>query len=266
MKLNLPRQTILLVLSILFLIASSCRSRRELTYYSDANGHERISGTAKPMPIYRIHKKDNLYISIISDNPDLNKVYNPVEAGTSTFQNNLYENQATQYVNGYEVNAEGNIELPIMGAINVEGKSIAECEKEIQKQSLNYLKNATVKVKLLSFRVTVLGEVKLPGVYYNYNNNFSVTDAIASANGNTDYADISQVMVVRPTESGSQIFLINLNNKAALFSDAYYLQPNDQVILQPARNKNTQLALSTAAVIFSAISAVVLILNYTKNN
>jgi polysaccharide biosynthesis/export protein len=263
MKIKFLRQELLLFL-LTIILTTSCRSHKELMYYRDSNGHERISGTAKPMPIYRIHKKDNLYISIISSNPDLNKVYNPVQAGASINQNNLYENQATQFINGYQVNTDGNIELPILGKIYVEGKSIAECEKEIQTQSMNFLKDATVKVKLLSFRVTVLGEVKLPGVYYNYNDSFSITDAIAMANGNTDFADLSQVMVVRPTEFGSQIYTINLNNKGALSSEAYYLQPNDQVIIQPARNKNTQITISTAALVLSTVTSVFLILNYAK--
>jgi polysaccharide export outer membrane protein len=127
------------------------------------------------------------------------------------------------------------------------------------------LKDATVKVKLLSFRVTVLGEVKLPGVYYNYNDSFSITDAIAMANGNTEFADLSQVVVIRPTETGSQIYNINLNNKAALSSEVYYLQPNDQVIIQPAGNKNQQVSISTAALVLSTITSVFLILEYIKN-
>jgi len=120
-------------------------------------------------------------------------------------------------------------------------------------------------VKLLNFRVTVLGEVKLPGVYYNYNSNsFSVTEAIGMANGNTDFADLANVMVLRPNETGNQIFILNLNNKSSLASEGYYLQPNDEVILQPARNKNSQLQISTAALVLSTITSVFLILNYAK--
>jgi len=243
----------------------SCRSHKELMYYRDANGRDQVALPPKGLPVYRLHPKDNLYVSIISANPDLNRVYNPVQAGSSLNQNNQYENQANQFVNGYELDAQGNIQLPIIGKVNLEGKTLTESEKAIMAQSTAYLKDVTVKVKLLNFRVTVLGEVKLPGVYYNYNNtSFSVTDAIAMANGNTDYADLSTVMVVRPNESGSQIYTINLNNKAALASEAYYLLPNDQVILQPARNKNSQLQISTAALILSTVTSIFLILNYAK--
>jgi polysaccharide export outer membrane protein len=265
MKINFAPRFAYAILLFLAIAATSCRSHRELMYYRDANGREQVSAPPKGMPVYRIHKKDNLYISIISANTDLNKVYNPVEAGASLNQNNQFENQANQFVNGYEVNAEGNIELPIIGKVSVEGKTLEAAQREVKKQTENFVKDVTVKVKLLSFRVTVLGEVKLPGVYYNYNNTFSITDAIAMANGNTDYADLSGVMVVRPTESGSQIFNVDLNNKAALSSDAYYLQPNDEVIVQPARNKNTQVTISTMALVLSTVTSIFLILNYIKH-
>jgi polysaccharide export outer membrane protein len=252
-------------LIFLLVILSSCRSHKELIYYRDANGRDQVALPPKGMPVYRLHPKDNLYVSIISANPDLNRVYNPVQAGSSLNQNNQYENQANQFVNGYELDAQGNIQLPIIGKINLEGKTVAESEKAILTQSTAYLKDITVKVKLLNFRVTVLGEVKLPGVYYNYNNSsFSITDAIAMANGNTDFADLSAAMVIRPNDSGSQIYTLNLNNKAAMSSEGFYLQPNDQVILQPARNKNTQIQISTAALVLSTVTSIFLILNYIK--
>jgi polysaccharide export outer membrane protein len=265
MRKNQLSKTGLAVLIILMIFNTACRSHKELMFYRDANGRDQVALPPKGLPIYRLKPKDNLYVSIISSNPDLNRVYNPVQAGSSLNQNNQYENQANQFVNGYELDAQGNVQLPIIGKVNLGGKTLAESEKTILAQSNVYLKDATVKVKLLSFKVTVLGEVKLPGVYYNYNNaSFSITDAIAMANGNTDYADLSIAMVIRPNDAGSQIYTVNLNNKESLSSEAYYLQPNDQVILQPARNKNSQLQISTAALILSTVTSIFLILNYAK--
>jgi polysaccharide export outer membrane protein len=247
----------------LFLLAlgiCSCRSSKELVYINDVNG-QAIAGLPKAMPLYRIKKKDNLFISIITSNADLNKIYNPTQAGNNS-ETNRFENQAGQFINGYEVNNEGNVDLPVIGNVKVEGRSIADAQKEVETQATAYLKGATVKVKLLNFRVTVLGEVKLPGVYYNYNNSFTVLDALGIANGNTDYADISNILVLRPTADGSQTYKLNLNTKAALSSDGFYLQPNDVVFVQPGRNKFYQTHVSTAAVILTSISSILLLLNY----
>ena len=252
---------------VVLLSAFSCRSHKELIYLRDVNGNEHLTGLPQGMPLYKIQKKDNLYVSIISSNPDLNKVYNPVEAGSNGIGlSSQFENQGEQFVNGYPVDADGFIQLPIIGKISVGGKSIPEAQEEVKTQATKFIKDVTVKIKLLSFRVSVLGEVKLPGIYYNYGDSYTVLNAIANANGNTDFANLSTVLVLRPIEGGSQTFTMNLNSKQALNSPGFYLLPNDVVFVQPAKNKNTQITISTAALILSTITSVFLILNYTKNN
>jgi len=269
-KLNVFNQHPLSILLLLLFIFSSCRSHKELMYLGDVKGQENPSGNSqenlaglpKVLPVYRVKIKDNLFVSIISPNPELNKVYNPTEVGTNVSVSNQFENLAGQFINGYEVDMQGNITLPIIGKVALAGKTIAESQSEIEAKAKTYLKDVTVKVKLLNFRVTVLGEVKNPGMYYNYNYSFSALDAIGMANGNTDYASLKNVLVVRPTTAGSQTFTINFNNKSALSSDGYYLQPNDVVFIQPAKNKFVQPRVSAATLVLSSISSVLLLLNY----
>ena len=256
-----------LLLLFMMLGIFSCRSHKELIYLRDVDGNAKLSGLPQAMPIYKIHKKDNLYVSIISSNLDLNKVYNPVEAGSNGIGlGSQFENQGEQFINGYAVDADGFIQLPIIGKISVEGKSITEAQEEVKVQATKFIKDVSVKIKLLSFRISVLGEVKLPGIYYNYGDSYTILNAIANANGNTDFANLGTVLVLRPTESGSETFTLNLNSRQALGSPGFYLLPNDVVFVQPAKNKNTQITISTAALILSTITSVFLILNYTKNN
>ena len=91
----------------LVLLLSSCRSYKELTYFRDIQGRETIEDAARPFPEYTIQEKDNLYVSIISTNADMNKIYNPSNAGASEAVNNRYEGVAGQFINGYEVDKEG---------------------------------------------------------------------------------------------------------------------------------------------------------------
>lgn len=242
----------------------SCRSPKELTYFNDAGSREQLNGVPGAMPQYKIRKKDNLFISIISSNAELNKVYNPVQTGKNTNDDNRYSTLAEQSVNGTEVDVMGFIELPVLGKISLEGKTLSESKDEIEKRAKSFIKDAVVKVKLLSFKVTVLGEVKTPGVYNTYTDNFNVIDAIGLANGNTDYAELGKIMVLRPTESGSTTYVLDLKSKKALSSEAYWLQPNDKVFLPPATSKNSQLRISTTALVLSTVTSVFLILNYIK--
>ena len=110
-----------------------------------------------------------------------------------------------------------------------------------KKKADEFLKDAIVKVKLLNFKITVSGEVRNPGDYYNYNNSITILEALALANGNTDFATIKSVMVVRPIPEGRKTYMLDLSSKNVYLSDAFYLQPNDFVIVQPDKYKNFQL-------------------------
>ncbi len=133
-------------------------------------------------------------------------------------------------------------------------------EELVQQRADSMLKDAIVKVKLLNFKVTVMGEVRTPGVYYNYNNTFTVLDAIALANGNTDYASISKVKVIRPGADGNTSYMLDLTDKQIYLSDAFYLHPNDYVFVQPDKHKNIQLNSQVWSMGLSSVSILIAIL------
>ena len=84
-----------------------------------------------------------------------------------------------------------------------------------------------------------MGEVRVPGQYYNYNNSITVLQAIALANGNTDYASIKNVMVVRSVDGINKTYMLDLSSKAIYESEAFFLQPNDYVFVQPINTKTS---------------------------
>ena len=200
----------------------------------------------------------------MSSNPEMNKLYNPAFANSSsgTIPNQMYDELTGQFIYGYEVDQEGAIMLPLLGKVYVSGKSLVEAEALIQAKAETLLKEVTAKVRLLNYKITVMGEVANPGVYYNYNSEVTVFDAISMANGITNYAKLEKVQVLRSTATGNQTFEINLNSKQALMSEAYFLQPNDVVFVQPAKFKNTQLRLPLYGVFLSTVSTFLLLLNY----
>jgi polysaccharide export outer membrane protein len=251
--------TFLCLLWFLF-SCSSCTTAKKLTIMDDLGPNETVRGMPRPAPLYRIKAKDNLYIGISTQDQDLNKMTDPTGNGTSLAL--AYEGMVSRSVNGNLVDTAGNITLPMLGKISVAGMTIAEAEDTIRAITKQYLKDAAVKVRLLSFKVTVLGEVKMPGVYYNYNNFITVLDAIGLAQGTTDYAKLADVLVLRPTPRGTRTYSLNLNSKTALVSDAWYLQPDDVVILQPGKNKGLQQKLPAIGIVVGSISALLLLLNY----
>ena len=139
----------------------------------------------------------------------------------------------------------------------------------IQKRASNVFNNVTVECKLLSFKFTVIGEVKAPGTYVNYNNYLTVLEAIGRAGGVGDYGRRDKVLVVRSDNGGTKTYNISLQSKELLSSEAYFLLPNDVVIVEPQRKKIFNLNLSTYSFIVtsvtSAITSTLLIINYLNN-
>lgn len=251
------------IVSVFFAFLVSCTSStKQLSYAQDLKSGEFVKGKTVGAPIYRISVNDNIYVKINSSDPDMNKIFDPSELSNQAANN--YEGQASRTINGNIVDLDGNINLPLLGKINVEGKTASECEEFITVQAKKYLKEASVKVRVLSYKITVIGEVKLPGVYYNYSDYYTVLDAISNAQGTTDFAKLESVLVMRNEKSGTRTYSINLQSKNMLLSEAYYLRPNDVVVVQPGKNKNVAQRLPLIAIALGSVSALLLLLNFLK--
>lgn len=253
----------LFLISTLFL--SSCRSNKDLSYLRDTNSSEKLNGP-KNILEYRIQPNDNLYVSVISPNSDMNELYNPATVGNQRTINNVWQNEPGQLVQGYLVETDGMVTLPSIGRIKISGLTMREAEQKIESKAKEYLKEVTAKVRLLNYKITVMGEINSPGVYYNYNYEFTIFDAISMAQGTKNSAKLERVLVLRQTPEGSQSYILNLNSKSALSSPAYFLEPNDVVVIQPSKYKNVELRLPLYTAALSTVTTLFLILNFIANN
>jgi len=258
---NVHGPSLLTFACALMLFCISCTTAKKLTIMKDLSPNQTVPGP-KPPPIYHIRTKDNLFVGIATPDQDLSKMTDPTSNGASLAM--AYEGTASKSVNGNIVDVDGNITLPMLGKIAVAGLTVTEAEDTIRGITKQFLKDATVKVRLLSYKVTVMGEVKMPGIYYNYNSYITVLDAISLAQGATDYAKLADILVLRPITGGTRTFSIDLNSKSAIQSPAWYLQPDDVVVLQPGKNKGLQQKLPLVGIVVGSLSALLLLLNYLK--
>jgi polysaccharide biosynthesis/export protein len=239
---------------------NSCRNVKDLTLIRDIENEEIIKSIPSVDLEHNLQIGDILYISIKSNNPEVNLLFNPesnMEANTyGSYQK--WDSPSGAYLYGNEIDKDGKINLPMLGKITVSGIPVSQVESVIQKKADEYLKDAIVKVKLLNFKITVVGEVSRPGVYYNYNNSITVVQALAMASGGTDFSSIKKVVVVRPVPEGNKSFLLDLRSKDIFLSEAFYLQPNDYVVVQPDKNKNIQLNAALYSMVISSISLMLL--------
>jgi polysaccharide biosynthesis/export protein len=256
------------ILFLAFLIAASCTSQQKLAYLNnlpETGGEETF---AMEVPDYKIQPRDILYITIKAMTPD-GKISDFLGTSSSYGGSYIAQGESGGYLYGYDVNSEGNILLPVVGPIIVEGLTLEETRKLLQESADKVFKNSTVECKLLSFKFTVIGEVRAPGTYTNYNNYLTVLEAVGRAGGVGDYGNRSRVLVVRPMDKGTKTFRLNLQDKNLLASEAYFLLPNDVVIVEPLNQKIFNMNLPTLSFILSTITSTItmtlLLINYFGN-
>ena len=243
------------------LLVSACTSQKKLAYLNNLPETTGEQFFTMEIPDYKIQNRDVLYITLKAMNPE--GMITDFLSGTGGAGGTIYmQGEGGGYLFGYNVNQEGNIILPVLGFIHVEGKTLDEIRLLLQEEFSKSYKNAVVECKLLSYKFTVIGEVRAPGTYVNYNNYLTVLEAIGRAGGIGDYGKRDRVLVVRPVEKGTKTYTLNLQDKAILSSEAYFLLPNDVVIIEPQSTKIFNMNLPTLSFIISTISMTLLLINY----
>jgi len=253
---------------VLFIgVFASCKSSQEITYLQNLPEGEVQQGILYSTNDYALRVGDNLFIQVTSMNPEVNQLFNPSMAGgTNGSTGQQFSNEASQYVNGYQLDGEGSVELPIIGHVFLQGATITEAKKILDAKVAEYFKEAMVTVKLLSFKYTVLGEVSAPGVYYNYNNTCTILEAISNARGTTDTSKLKGAKVIREGKDGTYAIDVDLTDKSLLSSTAYYIHPNDVIYVSPDKGfKNMRLNASIYSLMLSTVTTAIVVVSYIRN-
>ncbi|MGA1977579.1 MAG: polysaccharide biosynthesis/export family protein [Bacteroidales bacterium] len=258
------RTRIILILSA-FCLVNACTSEKKLAYLNNLpkTGEEQRF-TMSP-PEYKIQARDVLYITVKAMDPD-GKITDFLGGANTAGSSSFAIGGGSSFLIGYTVNKEGNLILPVAGVIKAEGKTLDETRIALQNEFNKSYKNATVDCKLLSFKYTVIGEVKAPGTFYNYSDYLTVLEAIGQAGGVDDYGRRDNILIVRPLEKGTKTFTLNLQDKNILTSEAYFLMPNDVIIVQPQKQKLFNINFPVFSAVLTTITGVLtttlLLINY----
>ncbi|MBD2722186.1 polysaccharide biosynthesis/export family protein [Hymenobacter armeniacus] len=258
---SLPSSCLRWLLPALTLL-SGCVAQRQLPYLQSP-GYSASSAVAvaNARPSYRIQPNDVLSVRVQSPQPEFNELFNVADARAM-----MNSDPGAMFLSGYSVSEDGQIALPTVGALKVAGLDVMAAQALVQQRVSGFVRGANVVVKLLSFKVTVLGEVRNPGRYFVYNGQASVLEGLGLAGDLTEYGNRQNVKLIRQTPTGSQVVLLNLTDPALLGSPYYYLLPNDALYVEPLRARAARANANNLGLAFAGISAVVLLLSFLKSN
>ena len=245
--------TLFLKLAIIILLPaliSGCASRKKILMLQGIS--EKTASFNNPgKSSYKLHKGDNLYIKVYSVDEKTSKFFQ------SDFPNLM--NPTYLFLNSYTIDESGYIHVSFINKLLVEGLTIEESKNLIQKALNEYFKECTVTVKLVNFQVSVLGEVNNPGSYTIEKEQVNLFQALGLAGGPKEFSNLMKVTLVRQTDTGSQVQVLDLTNQKILESEYYYLMPNDIVYIEPVKAK-TNIG-SSPYLLISTLSLVLLAWN-----
>lgn len=232
------KKILMLMCAVSLLGLNACLVAKKVVYVKDMSLDTAYRTLA--IPPLKIQKSDRLSILVSSKNQELaapfnaeSGLYSVSERGAiNTLENNLVGK-------GYLVDQSGNIEFPILGTINVMGKTLDEVKEQIKGTLINNkLINAPiVKVELLNLKVMMMGEVSSVGVVDVPDGRITLLEAITRSGGLTTNAKEDEIMVIREENNERKMYINNIEDVNIFNSPTYYLQQNDVVYVRPKAAK-----------------------------
>jgi polysaccharide export outer membrane protein len=207
-----------------------------------------------PTYIYKIAKGDILGIDISTfSKGNINSIGDNISKNTTS--------SADAMQNGYTVDANGNVNLPIVGLINVEGMTLEEAQETILKKTTEYINNPIIKVKILSFYITILGDVNRPGRIQVNTTSINLYEALALAGDLQLSANQQKIRIIRIVQGQATTYFVDMNSADVFKSEVFYLKPGDMIYVEPARVKVATQNLTALNVGTGILSTVFFIIN-----
>lgn len=250
------------LLGVILLLISSCKTTKDLQYFDTISALETgVIGNVTDYEL-KIRPDDELLITVNSIDPKASMMYNLPLANPAVESDITSSGSPTQQT--YLVNAAGDITMPVIGKIHVGGMTTTQLTDYLTQRISENVKDPLVKVSMVNFGVSVMGEVKAPKILSANTERLSVLDAIAACGDLTEYGRRDNVLIIRE-ENGKKTFQrLNLHDASIVTSPYFYLQQNDVVYVEPNPIKQTNskysinngYKLSVISTIVSSVSVI----------
>ncbi len=227
---------LLVPMACLLLLSVSCTQHRDIAYVKDASRDSAVAINGQFSK--GIQANDILYIYVESQTTAATVPFNQ-ETNKIAVSNGSVMNPGGGAVQGYLVDQDGFIIFPVLGKIKVLGMTHSELARVIEEslKKEGHVLDPVVTVKLMNFRVCVLGDVSRPGQLVVQGERLTIFEAISMVGDLTITGQRENVTVIREENGKRIIGQINLASKDVFDSPYYYLHQNDVVYVEPNMRK-----------------------------
>jgi polysaccharide export outer membrane protein len=234
-----------------FLLFSSCASKRDIVYFQNS---DQVSQSAYRQNDdnykIKIMPNDNLFIKVSAINPDAVQIFNVMQSQNGSMSTGNLD------IMGYLVDPNGNINLPLVGEVHIAGLTKAEAIQLLQKAISKFVADPVVNIRILNYKISILGEVSRPGIYTVTDERISIPQAIALAGDLTIYGERHNVQLIRLENGEKKFYYFDLTSPDLFSSPNYYLLQNDILYVTPNGTKvRTSTSNQNIPLVISLISA-----------
>lgn len=238
-----------LLLIILTGLIFSCTPQKKIVYFQNNAGNNTDTASFE----MKLAVGDIITVDLYTINPD---AFPGIGIGKD--RTTIVDNRSA-YEKGFTIDNNGKLILPYIGEVKLQGLTIPQARDLIAQKFTAFIDEPVIIVKKLSFKVSIIGEVQRPGLYYVPNEKMTLLEGIALAGDLGNYADRTNIKIIRRTDKGSIEIPIDLTNQSSMTGTAKYLYPDDVVYVAPSRKKAFSQISVASGIFTSIVTSLVLI-------
>jgi polysaccharide export outer membrane protein len=240
------------------LVLNSCASGKSILYIQNPSA---VTGN---MPNFEntLQPDDNLVITVTSDEPELAKNFNMLYLNS---QSTEMRSASDDRLYSYTIDQRGEIDFPVLGKLKLAGLTRIQAEDKIKALLKDgYLANPGVNLKVINFKISVLGEVATPGAQNVVGDRITLLEALSEAGDLTIYGKRQNIRIIREKDGVQTITPVDITKADFINSPYYYLAHNDVVIVDPNKTRiNSSVVGPNLTVGLSALSLLLGIIALT---
>jgi polysaccharide export outer membrane protein len=238
----------------------SCKNGEKVIYFQgEFSENQKILHT-NYLPV--IQKNDLLDIKLISQNKEASALFTP---SIENAKSSVTYKSGVAAKGGFLVSQNGEIELPYIGLLEVDKLTRDEAVELIETKLSEYIKNPIIQIQIINFKVTILGDVKVPGTYNVPNEKISIVEAIGIAGDLNITGKRKEIKLIREIDGKRIEISVDFTDKNIFNSDYFFLHQND-IIYVPQNNakiSNSRFSqiyipiLSTLSILLSVLTVII---------
>ncbi len=249
-------------------LLGSCIPQRKLEYLQSSAAIKGWKFSEENNNIYQTAEKhviranDELLITVSSfDDVSFNYFSGQTSSASMQASNELALTART-----YTVDVEGFIYFPVIGKVNLEGLTLDEAMEKMRGILTSYFDQPNVRIKFAFKKISVLGEVNIPGYYTFSKDQVTILEAIAMARDLTIHGNRKEVLLIR-NDANNKVnkYEIDLTDDNMVFNYCYYLQSGDVIYVKPRSSSKWPVISTPISLIFSTITTALLVYNAIQN-